>query len=113
VVGVKRARYHKGSADPCTAKEIATVTDRLTPNLTTLGPADSPVTRHTTDLQRNVQNRIKREKARLLQDWVAAGGSEADFEEAWPSIHAQLGQIRVQEIGDKARTRSLTAFKRR
>lgn len=69
--------------------------------------------RHTTDLQRNVQNRIKREKARLLADWTAAGGTEADFEEAWPLIHAQLGQIRVQEIGDRARTRSLTAFKAR
>jgi len=69
--------------------------------------------RHTTDLQRNAQNRIKREKARLLADWIAAGGTEADFEEAWPSIHAQLGQIRVQEIGARARTRSLTAFKAR
>lgn len=75
-------------------------------------PTDSPATRHTTDLQRNVQSRMRREKARLLQDWTAAGGSEADFEAAWISIHAELGQIRVQEIGDKARTRSLTALKR-
>ena len=73
----------------------------------------SAAARHTTDLQRNVQNRIQREKARLLQDWTSAGGSEADFEEAWPSIHAQLGQIRIQEIGEKARSRSLTAFNRR
>ena len=74
---------------------------------------DSAAARHTTDLQRNVQNRIKREKARLLADWTAAGGTEADFEEAWPSIQAQLGQIRVQAIGDKARSRSLAAFKPR
>ena len=74
---------------------------------------ETEYSRHTTDLQRNIQNRIKREKSGLLHDWTTAGGSEADFEEAWPSIHAQLGQIRVQEIGEKARTRSLTAFKRR
>ena len=74
---------------------------------------DTEYSRHATDLQRNVQNRIKREKARLLHDWTTAGGSEDDFEEAWPSIHAQLGQIRVQEIGEKARSRSLTAFNRR
>jgi hypothetical protein len=49
----------------------------------------------------------------LLHDWTTAGGSEADFEDAWPSIRAQLGQIRVMEIGDKARVRSLTAFNRR
>lgn len=76
-------------------------------------PERSATARHTTDLQRNVQNRIKREKARLLHDWTTAGGSEADFEEAWPSIHAQLGQNRIQEIGEKARSRSLTAFNRR
>ena len=64
------------------------------------------VARQTADLQRNVQNRIRREKTRLLNDWIAAGGAEADFEAAWPSIHAQLGQIRVMEIGDKARARS-------
>jgi hypothetical protein len=76
-------------------------------------PEHGVAARHTTDLQRNIQNRIKREKSRLLHDWTTAGGSEADFEDAWPSIHAQLGQIRVQEIGEKARTRSLTAFNRR
>ncbi|HEX5165670.1 MAG TPA: hypothetical protein VFV93_09765 [Thermomicrobiales bacterium] len=68
---------------------------------------------HRNTLQRNVQNRIMREKARLLHDWTTAGGSEDDFEEVWPSIRAQLGQIRVMEIGDKARARSLTAFNRR
>ncbi len=73
----------------------------------------SVAVRHTTDLQRAVQNRIRREKERLLSDWTNAGGSETDFEEAWPSIHAQLGQIRIQEIGEKARSRSLTAFNRR
>jgi hypothetical protein len=69
--------------------------------------------RQTADLQRSVQNRIRREKARLLADWTAAGGTEADFEAAWPSIHAQLGQIRVMEIGEKARSRSLKAFRNR
>jgi hypothetical protein len=73
----------------------------------------SVAARHTTDLQRNVQNRIKPEKERLVHDWTTAGGSAADFEAAWPSIHTQLGQIRVQEIGEKARTRSLTVLKRR
>jgi hypothetical protein len=68
--------------------------------------------RQPSEIQRNVQNRIQREKARLLHDWIAGGGAEADFEEAWPSIHAQLGQIRVMAIGDKARNRSLTAFRK-
>ena len=87
---------------------------QMSDHLTYRGDADHSIAnRHTTDLQRNVENRIKREKERLLNDWTTAGGSEADFEEAWPSIHAQLGQIRVQEIGEKARTRSLTAFNRR
>lgn len=72
-----------------------------------------PTTRTSSDIQRNAQNRIQREKARLLRDWIDGGGTETDFEEAWPSIHAQLGQIRVMEIGDKARTRSLTAFRKR
>jgi hypothetical protein len=69
--------------------------------------------RHRSNLQRSIQNRIIREKTRLLHDWTTAGGTEADFEEAWPSIRSQLGQIRVMEIGDKARARSLTAFNRR
>jgi hypothetical protein len=87
---------------------------QMTDQLIYRGDSDRSIAnRHTTDLQRNVENRIKREKARLLHDWTTAGGSEADFEEAWPSIHAQLGQIRVQEIGEKARSRSLTAFNRR
>ena len=66
----------------------------------------------TTELQRNVQMRIQREKTQLLRDWTAAGGSHADFEEIWPSIHAQLGQIRVQEIGDRARSRPLSTFRK-
>lgn len=75
--------------------------------------APDPVTRPASDVQRNAQNRIKREKAQLLRDWIAGGGAEADFEDVWPSIQAQLGQIRIQEIGDKARNRSLTAFRKR
>lgn len=69
-------------------------------------------TQHTSELQRNVQNRITREKAQLLHDWTAAGGTVADFEAAWPSIHAQLGQIRVMQIGHKARNRSLRTFRK-
>ena len=68
--------------------------------------------RQTTDLQHNVQNRIKREKELLLRDWISGGGTEADFEEIWPAIHAQLGRIRVMEIGEKARSRSLTTFRK-
>ena len=71
-----------------------------------------PPPRQSTEIQRNAQNRIKREKAQLLRDWIAGGGTEPDFEDAWPSIHAQLGQIRVMAIGDKARNRSLTAFRK-
>lgn len=91
------------------------MTDTAGSNLMTRQPdtQQSVVTRQASDLQRNVQNRIKREKAQLLRDWIAGGGAEADFEEAWPSIRAQLGQIRVMEIGDKARNRSLTAFRKR
>lgn len=70
-------------------------------------------TRTTADLQRSAQNRIKREKARLLHDWTAAGGTEADFEAVWPSIHAQLGKIRVMEVGERARSRSLATFRKR
>src|SRR5688500_264743 len=89
-------------------KEIANVSNSHATDLITHQPDTerSAAARHATDLQRNVQNRIKREKERLLHGWTTAGGSEADFEAAWPSIHAQLGQIRVQEIGDKARSRS-------
>lgn len=97
------------------SKESAIVTEMTGPDLMTHEPDTERnlVARQASDLQRNVQNRIKRERARLLHDWTTAGGSEADFEEAWPSIHAQLGQIRVAEIGERARSRSLTAFRKR
>ena len=85
----------------------------IDPTMTELDAELVAAARHRSNLQRSIQNRIIREKARLLHDWTSAGGSEADFEEAWPSIRAQLGQIRVMEIGDKARVRSLTAFNRR
>ena len=69
--------------------------------------------RQTSERQQIAQSRVKRERDRLLRDWTSGGGSEADFDEAWPAIHAQLGKIRVMEIGDKARNRSLTAFRKR
>lgn len=71
------------------------------------------VARRVADLERGARNRFERERATLLSDWTAAGGAEADFDAVWPSIHARLGQIRVMEIGDRARSRSLTAFRTR
>jgi hypothetical protein len=60
---------------------------------------------------RITESRLAREKAILRRDWLAAGGAEAEFEDAWPSIQTQLGRIRVAEIGERARARSLAAFR--
>ncbi|HUG16630.1 MAG TPA: hypothetical protein VMM78_16620 [Thermomicrobiales bacterium] len=62
------------------------------------------------DLRRRAALRVEQEKRELLATWLDGGGTEAEFEAAWPSIHAQLGKSRVSEVGDRARRRSLNRF---
>lgn len=62
--------------------------------------------------QRIAALRLRREKERLRADWLAGGASDAEFEAAWPAIQAELNQLRVMEVGAKARGRSLRAFRK-
>ncbi len=56
--------------------------------------------------------KLASERARLLRDWLDGGGTESEFADAWPEIRAQLGQFRLMAIGDKARNRSLSSFRK-
>jgi hypothetical protein len=56
--------------------------------------------------------RVEKERRELLVTWLSSGSTEAEFNEAWPAIHAQLGRMRVQELGEKARHRSLQRFRK-
>lgn len=90
--------------------------------MSTHGPASGPddrrqltpeaEERRLLDRQRMVRHRVERERAELLRDWIAGGGTEAEFDVAWPEIHTQLGRYRVMELGEKARNRSLMRFKK-
>jgi hypothetical protein len=62
--------------------------------------------------RRKAQLRLERERCQLLDDWIAGGGTATEFEAAWPEIRAQLGRFRLMELGDKARQRSLTRFRK-
>jgi hypothetical protein len=64
------------------------------------------------DLARRAARRVEQERQELLATWLDGGGTEAEFEEAWPAIRTQLGKVRVDELGDKARGRSLGRFRK-
>jgi hypothetical protein len=67
--------------------------------------------RQAADRQRSASLRVEQERRQLLADWLAAGGTEEAFHEAWPAIQAQLGQMRLQQLGERARNRSLLRFR--
>jgi hypothetical protein len=62
--------------------------------------------------QRRAALLVEKEKRELLETWLSGGGTETDFEDAWPSIRDQLGRSRLQEVGDAARRRPLSRFRR-
>lgn len=64
------------------------------------------------DRARRAARRVAHEKRELLTTWLDSGGTEEEFEEAWPAIRAQLGRARVDELGGKARGRSLARFRK-
>lgn len=55
---------------------------------------------------------VEKEKRELLATWLAGGGTAAEFEEAWPAIRAQLGKARLHDVGESARRRSLSRFRK-
>jgi hypothetical protein len=83
------------------------------PNPNELRPADpDEELRRLEDRQRMVRYRNEKERRELLQDWLAGGGTEEEFEQVWPEIQAQIGRFRVMELGEKARNRSLMRFRK-
>lgn len=68
--------------------------------------------RQRAELARRATRRVEQEKQELLRTWLDGGGTEEEFEETWPAIRSQLGKVRLDELGEKARGRSLSRFRR-
>ena len=65
------------------------------------------------DVRRRAALRVAQERQELLDTWLASGGSTEEFDEAWPAIRAQLNRARLQDVGEAARRRPLSRFRRR
>lgn len=65
------------------------------------------------DVQRRATLRLAQERQELLETWLETGGTTAEFDAAWPAIHAQLNKARVQDVGEAARRRTLSRFRKR
>lgn len=77
-----------------------------------LAPQQQEMHEQVAERRESAARKLAVERSRLLKDWLAGGVTEQEFAEAWPEIRAQLGQFRLMEVGDKARNRSLSPFRK-
>lgn len=70
------------------------------------------LTGHAAELHEVAVRRLALDRSRLLKGWLDGGGTEAEFAESWPAIRAQLSQMRLMEVGDTARNRSLASLRK-
>jgi len=64
------------------------------------------------ELKEKQEKREQEMRDSALHSWVASGGSEEDFEEAWPSLKVEMLKRRTLEAEEHARVATQCHFSR-